>query len=91
MCRASSPPPPTSPEGEGGRVTDCWNVGEFCRGSGYKLTQPTCGERTHFSRQTGGGRGVLNKIFGYFKGTVRSKNKSMQKDKNDTQHLRHFE
>jgi hypothetical protein len=53
------PPPPTSPEGGGGGVTDCWNVGKLFAGSNYKLTQPTCRERTHFSRQIGVRAGCL--------------------------------
>jgi hypothetical protein len=52
-------PPPNLPRRGGRGVTDCWNVRKLFAGSDYKLTQPTCGERTHFSRQTGVRAGYL--------------------------------
>jgi hypothetical protein len=79
-----SPPPLTYPGGEEGGGLNWWIAG-----SGYKLTQPTCRERTHFSRQTGGGQGVYNCECGIdFKGTVRSKTRATQEEKVNTQHLK---
>jgi hypothetical protein len=57
------PPPPDLPRGGGGGgLIDCWNVGKVFAGSDYKLTQHTCGERTHFSRELaklGGGGSII--------------------------------
>jgi hypothetical protein len=50
-------------------------------GSGYKLTLHTCGERTHYSRQTGVGAGYCRIL----KGQCVIKTSAAQEDKNDTQ------
>ncbi len=56
-----------------------------------QLTQPTCGERTHFSRQTGGWAGVYCfKDGNNLKGQYVVKTRAAQEEKKTTHNIKNF-